>query len=352
MALPITVPYTFGNATTAIPLSNLDSDYATVYQAVNGIGNGSVALANVTITGGTVSNVSGVVPTPFTANGVVYASSTSALTTGSALVFDGSNLGLGFTPNAWYATAKALQLGTTGQSAIAGYASGGNWDTGIYGNAALTGNYVYVANGYATRYGQDQSGAHKWYTAASGTAGGTITFTQAMSLDNNGRLLIGLTSPLFSLNCKLQVYKADGAGDSAIGVGNNSGSSATTMMVFLNGNGTVGSIQTSGSVTLYNTTSDYRLKTVVGPVADAGQRIDVLRPVEYTWNSNGERTRGFLAHQFQEVYANSVSGTKDAVDAKGKPVYQAMQAGSSEVIADLVAEIQSLRKRLNALESK
>ena len=90
MALPITVPYTFGNATTAIPLSNLDSDYATVYQAVNGIGNGSVALANVTITGGTVSNVSGVVPTPFTANGVVYASSTSALATGSGITYNGT----------------------------------------------------------------------------------------------------------------------------------------------------------------------------------------------------------------------------------------------------------------------
>jgi hypothetical protein len=55
-----------------------------------------------------------------------------------------------------------------------------------------------------------------------------------------------------------------------------------------------------------------------------------------------------LAHQFQEVYAGSVSGTKDAVDVDGKPMYQAMQASSSEVIADLVAEIQSLRKRLAA----
>ena len=55
MALPITIPYTFGSATTAIPLSNLDSDYQTVYYAVNGLGNGSVALANVAITGGTVS---------------------------------------------------------------------------------------------------------------------------------------------------------------------------------------------------------------------------------------------------------------------------------------------------------
>jgi hypothetical protein len=48
------------------------------------------------------------------------------------------------------------------------------------------------------------------------------------------------------------------------------------------------------------------------------------------------------------VYAGSVTGSKDAVDTEGKPVYQAMQASSSEVIADLVAEIQSLRQRLAA----
>jgi hypothetical protein len=40
------------------------------------------------------------------------------------------------------------------------------------------------------------------------------------------------------------------------------------------------------------------------------------------------------------------------VDADGKPVYQAMQASTSEVIADLVAELQSLRARVAQLESK
>ena len=103
MALPITVPYTFGNATTAIPLSNLDSDYATVYQAVNGIGNGSVALANVTISGvstpitatqGGTGNSS-----VFTANALVYAPTTSTLATGSGLQFDGTNLSLGTSPS-------------------------------------------------------------------------------------------------------------------------------------------------------------------------------------------------------------------------------------------------------------
>jgi hypothetical protein len=109
----------------------------------------------------------------------------------------------------------------------------------------------------------------------------------------------------------------------------------------------IGSISTAaGSVTLYNTTSDYRLKEVIGAVTGHGERIDALEPIEYKWKSNGSRTRGFLAHKFKEVYADSVSGEKDAVDEDGNPVYQQMQAGTAEVIADLVAEIQSLRKRL------
>jgi hypothetical protein len=113
----------------------------------------------------------------------------------------------------------------------------------------------------------------------------------------------------------------------------------------------VGGISVTSVATVFNTTSDYRLKNVVGAVSDSGSRIDALEPVEYTWKSNGLRTRGFLAHKFQEVYAQSVTGTKDEIDADGNPVYQAMQAGSTEVIADLIAEIQSLRKRLTALES-
>ena len=105
------------------------------------------------------------------------------------------------------------------------------------------------------------------------------------------------------------------------------------------------------SAVIYNTTSDYRLKTVTGAVTGQGSRIDALKPVDYQWKEGNTSARGFLAHEFQAVYPNSVTGTKDAVDADGNPKYQGMQAGTAEVIADLVAEIQSLRKRLAALES-
>jgi hypothetical protein len=60
MALPITIPNVFANATTSIPLANLDANFVTVSNAINGIGNGAEALANVNITGGSIANVTGV----------------------------------------------------------------------------------------------------------------------------------------------------------------------------------------------------------------------------------------------------------------------------------------------------
>jgi len=58
MALPITIPNTFAGSTGPIPLSQLDNNFSTVVNGINGIGNGTNSLANVSITGGSISNVS------------------------------------------------------------------------------------------------------------------------------------------------------------------------------------------------------------------------------------------------------------------------------------------------------
>lgn len=55
MALPITIPNTFATESTNIPLSDLDANFTTVATAINGIGSGSEALANVAVTGGTIN---------------------------------------------------------------------------------------------------------------------------------------------------------------------------------------------------------------------------------------------------------------------------------------------------------
>jgi hypothetical protein len=172
---------------------------------------------------------------------------------------------------------------------------------------------------------------------------------ERMRIDASGNLLVNGTTVRNSGRMTL-----DYAGNSANGITINDTTSTngSAFLSFFTGGTSRGSVSNNNNTgVLYNVTSDYRLKTVVAPVSDAGTRLDALQPIEYDWNTGG-RTRGFLAHQFAEVYPNSVSGEKDAVDAKGKPVYQAMQASSAEVMADLIAEIQSLRKRVAQLESK
>jgi hypothetical protein len=60
MSLPVTVPFTFGNATTTQSLSSLDTNFTTIKNAVNGLTNGAsqINVASITATG--------------TANGTTY----------------------------------------------------------------------------------------------------------------------------------------------------------------------------------------------------------------------------------------------------------------------------------------
>jgi hypothetical protein len=102
------------------------------------------------------------------------------------------NVGIGVTPSAWFSNYKAFQVNTNGSLTS-------NTDFFALSNNAFvnsSGDDIYLVTGFAGRYRHVASnGAHQWFTAASGTAGNAITFTERMTIDASGNVGIGTASP-------------------------------------------------------------------------------------------------------------------------------------------------------------
>ena len=109
--------------------------------------------------------------------------------TGTLVSTDASgNVGIGVTPSAWTSGYSVIE-GVNGQS----ISFAGNTPS-FTSNGYVTGaGWVYKTSNYASNYYQ-YAGQHIWRNAPSGTAGTAISFTQAMTLDSSGNLLVGTTS--------------------------------------------------------------------------------------------------------------------------------------------------------------
>jgi len=161
------------------------------------IGGGNIQSADGTRTLGLTANFTSSTPGIYSlgANPIAfYTNSTEKMRLDSS-----GNLGLGVTPSAWGGSSKAIQVQ---RGTLNSYA---NLDLQLGQNYYYDGtNNKYVANGFASYYSQ-YNGSHIWNIAPSGTAGNNITFTQAMTLDASGNLLVGVSSSNFASGTGLQV---------------------------------------------------------------------------------------------------------------------------------------------------
>ena len=296
---------------------------------------------------GVSSGVTGITQSAGNDGTLQIRTTTSGGTATTAVTVDNAqNVGVGVTPSAWTSAYKGLDISTVG--AIASNSSSFTSYNNFYSGT----NSTYKTTGFATAYRQGQdNGQHAWFVAPSGTAGTTVTFTQAMTLDASGNFMIGVTTAGssglsgFSFNSP--------TGSSNVWIGHTTGTASGTAYVGFNYNGSgIGSITQNGTTgVLYNLTSDYRLKNNQESLTGAKDFIMALKPKKWQWWDGSGEGVGFVAHEFMEVAKYSGHGEKDAVDADGKPVYQSIQPSSSEVMANLVSFIQELAAQVTSLQA-
>ena len=265
---------------------------------------------------------------PFTAN--------ASASNGAVTIDASNNVGIG-TSSPGYTSAGRTVLQVNGSStSLIGLAYGGT-------NAG----YLFATSTDTTLWSEGSR------TLTIGTAaGGPLVLTtnnaERARIDTSGNLLVGTTSqPSASVvGIALNNNVASNASSWSCG----SKTTANTMIQFINGNGQVGNIQTSGSATTYATSSDYRLKENVQPMTGALAKVQSLKPVTYKWKVDGSDGEGFIAHELAEVVPQCVSGEKDAVDADGNPVYQGID--TSFLVATLTAAIQELKAELDSVKAE
>ena len=184
--------------------------------------------------------------------------------------------------------------------------------------------------------------------------GNTVIFrlaneTETARIDSVGRLFVktGGAEPSSSqVGVRISGINGDNFWKSSTG----SGTTGYDQLLFLNGNGIVGSISTSGSATSYNTSSDYRLKENVVTDYDATTRLKQLKPSRFNFIADAETTvDGFLAHEVTAV-PEAITGTKDEVDSDNNPVYQGID--QSKLVPLLTAALQEAISKIEVLETK
>ena len=276
---------------------------------------------------------------------------------GTLMTLNSSVLAIGVTPNTW-TVYKALQV----QGASI-FSTTGN-DTGFGSNVYYDGGYKFrsASSDKATRYEQF-GGSHSWhYTAAAGTAGNTATFTQAMTLDASGRLLVGLTTSTGDFKFEVSgtnatnSYSAKFSGGSSTSNGLNfylpgTRSSDTTYYLQRYGDDVATRFQIFGNGNVQNTTgtygtiSDLRLKENISDARNYLTDLLKLRVVKYSLKADGSPTAnllGLIAQEVEQVFPTLVETSGDDVKSVKTTVLIPMLL---KAIQELTARVQTLEAR-------
>jgi len=186
------------------------------------------------------------------------------------------------------------------------------------------------------------------FVPASNTIGFSVGTAEAMRITSAGQVLVGTTS-ISSGVSRMEIKGTEAPlsiiNETAVDDGDR------TSIAFRNAAGTmVGNVGVDNSSTIFNTTSDYRLKENVDYTFDATTRLKQLKPARFNFIAQPDNTiDGFIAHEVQDIIPQAITGVKDAVDNEGNPIYQCID--QSKLVPLLVKTIQELEERITTLEN-
>jgi hypothetical protein len=172
--------------------------------------------------------------------------------------------------------------------------------------------------------------------------------THALFVDaGNNKIGMGLSDPA-TYGSRLNVEMNGGASGSLISCINSATSGTRRQIDFFDGTSTSrkGSIETDGTSTFFNTTSDRRLKTDIQPIADGTEKLMAMKPVSHKWIADPEApsVHGFIAQEMQEVVPEAVSGEDGGEEM--------MSMDYGRITPVLVAALQDAHNKIEALETR
>ena len=312
------------------------------------------------------------------------------------------NVGIGVVPEAWHANWTALQIGDTGF--VGSYTAGATDITGLGCNVWSDGTYKYIETDEAVIYKQ-QNGTHIFDVAPSGTADAAISWTTAMTIANDGKIVIGNNIPMWSgeyggalflkgnnstadRNAQLAIVDSTGAiAHNGVFINNNGavlmknttsdnvdtgygsrqdmdGSNYCTIALnngthyvradtawkfYVMGNGQIHS--TSQSI---SGISDVRLKENITDIDTGLAEIMALQPRRFDWKDGGGTVlAGFVAQEVESVLPDLIGNFKhdDFEDAKSLRMGDILPT-LVKAMQEQQAIIESLTARLEALEGE
>ena len=381
------VPYVFGNATTSIPLSQLDVNFATnatLGNATVGLGNTTTTVGNLTVQNVTLSSTNGDANIhgltvglgggSVSTNTAVGASALSANTSGAQNTAVGASA----------LTSNTIASNNTALGYQAGYTNvNGNGNTFVGYQAGYTSNYPtngQIANtfvGYQSGYSVTTGYKNTILGSFSGNQGGLDIRTlynyivlsdgdgnPNLILDNNGRLSIGTASSYGKARIQTAnnefagLFEATNASYTyevlSVRPSRNTTNGSFYALAYYNNGAAAYKFYVIDSGAIYSTStsitsiSDQRFKENIKDIDVGLDAVMALKPRRFDWiDGKGEDRKnavGFIAQEVQQTLPDLI--TQFTINKDDTEEYLGLR--SQDLIPTLVKAIQEQQALITA----